>query len=137
MKATLTPSPGGLAPAGLLQGGGDVPRAAARLGRAPGGQDDHGDGPKPGVLVQALLHRPAVQHGHHHVQQDEVGPPGALRAGRAQPEAGERLPAVAHGHHLVPVALQHEAEQLGHVGLVVGEEDLRHASILQKFSLFF
>src|SRR5262245_41486902 len=49
----------------------EATRAVAELG--PGGEEDDRDRARPVVLEQLLGHSPAVEPGHHHVEEDDVG----------------------------------------------------------------
>ena len=67
------------------------------------------------VLLEPAAHLPAVELGHHDVQQDQVGP--------GLPGLAQGVGAVADQDDLVAFLDQVVADQLGHVALVLDHED--------------
>ena len=82
------------------------------LGVALGGEHDDG-----GLCLgtDGLAHRPAVHHGHHHVQQHQVGLDG--------PEFGKTLPAVRRHGDGVALLLQIHLQQLRNIAVVLYDQN--------------
>jgi hypothetical protein len=76
---------------------------------------DHGDRRRVGVLLEPAADLPAVELGHHDVEQDDVRP--------GLPGAPEGVGAVGDARHLPAFLRQVVADQLGDVGLVLDDED--------------
>ena len=82
-----------------------------------GRQHDHRQVAQLGVLADGRQKPKAVEPGHHHVGDQQLGP------GRAR--RGERGVAVSDGVHGVTLSLQEAADIGAQVGIVVGQEDGR------------
>ena len=82
------------------------------IGVALGGEHDDG-----GLRLGAdgLAHRPAVHHGHHHVQQHQIGLDG--------PEFGKALPAVRRHGDGVALLLQIHLQQLRNVAVILYDQN--------------
>src|SRR5256885_1330016 len=80
----------------------------------PRGQHDDGNGARGLVTAQRMQQLEAVEHGHHHVGQHQVGPLAV--------DAGQRGAAIAHDLHFIQ-RLQQLADVAAHVGVVIGADD--------------
>jgi len=83
------------------------------------------------VLEHARADGGAVQLGHHHVEDHQVGH-GAAAVLRLEAQRVQGGAAVVGRLHDVAVLLEHELQHRRHVALVVDDQDARHGGILSN-----